>query len=120
MRFSPLSGSASSAVRSPAQDVFRLPAFRVAVGSLGASARKPSLGRIGMQQAGFDLGGNLPPVLEKLRPALESAAAKTGVRVEMLAAQVSAESRGVPTSRAARPPGARKAALPMLRRQCRE
>ncbi|GEL69332.1 hypothetical protein [Myxococcus virescens] len=113
MRFSPLSGSASSAVRSPAQDAFRLPAFRVAVGSLGASARKPSLGRIGMQQAGFDLGGNLPP-------ALESAAAKTGVPVEMLAAQVSAESRGVPTSRAARPPGARKAALPMLRRQCRE
>ncbi|MCP3063889.1 transglycosylase SLT domain-containing protein [Myxococcus sp. K38C18041901] len=40
------------------------------------------------------LGGNLPPGLEKFRSAIESAAAKTGVPAEMLAAQIWQESRG--------------------------
>ncbi|QDE80159.1 lytic transglycosylase domain-containing protein [Myxococcus xanthus] len=60
------------------------------VGGIGAA---PSVGA-NTGAGGASLGGNLPPALEKLRPALESAAAKTGVPVEMLAAQVWAESRG--------------------------
>lgn len=43
---------------------------------------------------GSRLGANLPPALEKLRPQIEAAAAKTGVPAEMLAAQIWAESRG--------------------------
>ncbi|MFY2560929.1 lytic transglycosylase domain-containing protein [Corallococcus terminator] len=45
-------------------------------------------------EGGKKLGGNLPPGLEKLRSTIESAAAKTGVPAEMLAAQIWQESRG--------------------------
>ncbi|NBD08208.1 lytic transglycosylase domain-containing protein [Corallococcus silvisoli] len=43
---------------------------------------------------GSRLGGNLPAGLEKFRGAIESAAAKTGMPAEMLAAQIWQESRG--------------------------
>ncbi|CAM3964050.1 lytic transglycosylase domain-containing protein [Corallococcus exiguus] len=43
---------------------------------------------------GTKLGGNLPAGLEKFRGAIESAAAKTGMPAEMLAAQIWQESRG--------------------------
>ncbi|MFP2905321.1 lytic transglycosylase domain-containing protein [Pyxidicoccus sp. 3LFB2] len=45
-------------------------------------------------RGGSRMGANLPPALEKLRPQIEAAAAKTGVPAEMLAAQIWAESRG--------------------------
>lgn len=45
-------------------------------------------------EGGKKLGSNLPPGLEKLRSTIESAAAKTGVPAEMLAAQIWQESRG--------------------------
>lgn len=66
MRLSPLSGSASSAVRSPAQDVSVSRPSASLSGPSGASAQKPSLGRIGMQQDGFDLGGGKAESLGKL------------------------------------------------------
>ncbi|WP_426756209.1 transglycosylase SLT domain-containing protein [Myxococcus sp. Y35] len=66
MRLSPLSGSASSAIRSPAQDVSVDRLSASLSGPPGASAQKPSLGRIGMQQDGFDLGGGKAQSLGKL------------------------------------------------------
>ncbi|MCP3168037.1 lytic transglycosylase domain-containing protein [Myxococcus qinghaiensis] len=54
----------------------------------------PSVDAAPSAAGGKKLGGNLPPGLEKLRSTIESAAAKTGVPAEMLAAQIWQESRG--------------------------
>jgi hypothetical protein len=68
-----------------------------------ASAGRPPVelnpGDAGVSASGAPGGArlgssNLPPALEKLRPHIEAAAAKTGVPAEMLAAQIWAESRG--------------------------
>ncbi|NVJ15424.1 lytic transglycosylase domain-containing protein [Myxococcus sp. AM010] len=93
----PAGGSAPAPVGGPAPAGGSAPVggngAAPAMSSTGATPSAPSVGA-SKGAGGASLGGNLPPALEKLRPALESAAAKTGVPVEMLAAQVWAESRG--------------------------
>ncbi|WP_240358907.1 lytic transglycosylase domain-containing protein [Myxococcus vastator] len=91
----PVGGPASAGGSAPAP-MGAAPVGGPAPAPVGGSGAAPSAPSVGASQGagGASLGGNLPPALEKLRPALESAAAKTGVPVEMLAAQVWAESRG--------------------------
>ncbi|MFP2964248.1 lytic transglycosylase domain-containing protein, partial [Myxococcus sp. 1LA] len=62
--------------------------------AVGGPVSAPSIASTSGASGGKGLGGNLPPALEKLRPLIESAAAKAGVPAEMIAAQVWAESRG--------------------------
>ncbi|AKQ69992.1 Soluble lytic murein transglycosylase [Myxococcus hansupus] len=66
MRLSPLSGSATSAIRSPAQDVSVSRPSASLTGPSGATGQKPSLGRLGMQQDGFDAGGSKQQALGNL------------------------------------------------------
>ncbi|WP_368671549.1 lytic transglycosylase domain-containing protein [Corallococcus carmarthensis] len=70
-------------------------------GVVGPAASQGNTGVVGpaasqqtQSTGGSKLGGNLPAGLEKFRGAIESAAAKTGMPAEMLAAQIWQESRG--------------------------